>query len=175
MKKKGKLRKIIIIAVVVIILAAVFGSKGKDKDTAPSNTNTANTATQNDGRIGSNTNDAPAPPENTTENTPAPPENTTENKPDETKDKDYISPDLKAFLESYEAFMDEYCDYLEHYDSSDAVQLIKYASLMQKYSDFAKKAEAYDESKMTDAEAIYYAETLNRINIKLMKASQKVK
>ena len=160
MKKKGKLRKIIIIAVVVIVLAAVFGSKGKDKDTAPANTNTANTATQNDGRIGGNTNDAPAPPEN---------------KPDETKDKNYISPDLKAFLESYEAFMDEYCDYLEHYDSSDAVQLIKYASLMQKYSDFAKKAEAYDESKMTDAEAIYYAETLNRINIKLMKASQNMK
>ena len=154
MKKKGKLRKIIIIAVVVIVLAAVFGSKGKDKDAAPSNTNTANTATQNDGRLGGNT---------------------TENKPDEAKDKNYISPDLKAFLESYEAFMDEYCDYLEHYDSSDAVQLIKYASLMQKYSDFAKKAEAYDESKMTDAEAIYYAETLNRINIKLMKASQKVK
>ena len=154
MKKKGKLRKIIIIAVVVIVLAAIFGSKGKDKDTAPSNTNTANTATQNDGRIGGNT---------------------TENKPDETKDKNYISPDLKAFLESYEAFMDEYCDYLEHYDSSDAVQLIKYASLMQKYSDFAKKAEAYDESKMTDAEAIYYAETLNRINIKLMKASQNMK
>lgn len=170
MKKKGKLGKIIIIVVVVVILAAIFGNKGKDKNTAPANTNTANIATQNDGRIGGNTNDAPAPPENT----PTPTENTAENKPDETKDKNYISPELKAFLESYEAYMDEYCDFLEHYDSSDAVQLVRYASLLQKYTDFAKKAEAYDESKMTDAEAIYYAEVLSRINIKLMKASQKV-
>ena len=153
MKKKGKLRKIIIIAVVVIVLAAVFGSKGKDKDTAPSNTNTANTATQSDGRIGGNT---------------------TENKPDETKDKNYISPDLKAFLESYEAFMDEYCEFMENYNSSDVTQLAKYASLMQKYNDFAKKADAYDESTMTDAESVYYAETLNRISIKLLKASKKV-
>ena len=30
---------------------------------------------------------------------------------------------LKAFLESYEAFIDEYCDFMEHYNSSDISQL----------------------------------------------------
>lgn len=169
MKKKGKLGKIIIIVVVVVILAAIFGGKGKSNDPKPSNTNTANTAAQNDvtptGRIDGNT----------TNTVPAPPDNTTDNQPDKTKDKDYISPELKEFLQSYEAFMDEYCEFLEHYDSSNATQLIKYASLMQKYADFAKKADEYDESTMTDAETIYYVETLNRINVKLMKASQNIK
>ncbi len=169
MKKKGKLGKIIIIVVVVVILAAIFGGKGKDNNPKPSNTNTTNTAAQNDvtptGRIDGNT----------TNTEPAPPENTTDDQPDKTKDKDYISPELKEFLQSYEAFMDEYCEFMEHYDSSSATQLMKYASLMQKYSDFAKKADEYDESTMTDAETIYYVETLNRINVKLMKASQNIK
>ena len=166
MKKKGKLGKIIIIVVVVIILAAIFGGKGKSSNkepVQPSNTNAATqeNTTPNSGKIDGNTNEAAAPePAANTAETP--------------KDKDYISPELKEFLQSYEAFMDEYCEFMENYDSSSATQLVKYASLMQKYSDFAKKAEEYDESTMTDAEAIYYAETLNRISIKLMKASQKM-
>ena len=171
MKKKGKLGKIIIIVVVVIVLAAIFGGKGKssDKDPTPVN-NTTNTATQentapNDGKIDGNTNEAAEP-----EHKPEQPSNTADN----TKDPDYISPELKEFLEAYEAFVDEYCEFAENYDSSNAAQLIKYASLMQKYSDFAKKVDAYDESTMTDAETIYYAETLNRISIKLMKASQNI-
>ena len=169
MKKKGKLGRIIIIVVVVIILAAIFGGKGKQNGPVPTNTNTANSMTQNDvtptGKID----------EHTTNTIPVPPENTTSTEPDKTKDKDYISPELKEFLQSYEAFMDEYCEFMEHYDSANATQLLEYASLMQKYSDFAKKADEYDESTMTDAETIYYVETLNRINVKLMKASQNMK
>ena len=75
-------------------------------------------------------------------------------------------------MESYEAFMDEYVVFAETYDSSNIEMLTQYANMMNKYYDFAKKAEAYDSSAMTDAEAIYYAETLNRISIKLLKASQ---
>ena len=173
MKKKGKLGKIIIIIVVIAVLGAIFGGKDKDKEPAPSGiTNTANTIsktepprtenTQNSNKIGGNESAATT-------------NNTANNSADPAKDPNYISPDLKAFLQSYEAFMDEYCEFMENYNSSDVTQLAKYASLMQKYNDFAKKADAYDESTMTDAESIYYAETLNRISIKLLKASQKVK
>ncbi len=195
MKKKGILGKIIIIIVVIAVLGAIFG--GKDKGPAPSgSTNTANTIsktepprtenTQNSsGRIGGNESTAKA--NNTTnpgdsqgakqpeKQDTKQPENTAQNSADPAKDPNYISPDLKAFLQSYEAFMDEYCEFMENYNSSDISQLAKYASLMQNYNDFAKKADAYDESTMTDAESIYYAETLNRISIKLLKASQKVK
>ena len=171
MKKKGGLKKVIIIVIVIVVIAAIFGGKGKSKDPALSNTATQNESSQS-GKIGDDAaNNESTPQENTTTNEQ---ENATSNQPEDTKDKNYISPELKEFLESYEAFIDEYCAFMENYNSSDAAQLVKYASLMAKYSDFAKKADAYDESTMTDAEEIYYVETLNRINVKLMKASQNI-
>ena len=185
MRKKSKLGKIIIIIVIIAVIGGIFGGR-KDKDKTPAPSGSTNIVTpsgsgQSSNRIGSDTttNTTPAQPANTVpeqnttqaENTQTNTANTTE----PAKDGNYISPDLKAFLQSYEAFMDEYCEFMENYNSSDATQLLKYASLMQKYSDFAKKADAYDESTMTDAESIYYAEVLNRISIKLLKAQQNMK
>ena len=63
---------------------------------------------------------------------------------------------------------------METYDSSNVSMLTKYASLMSKYADFGKKAQEWDSKDMTDAETVYYAEVLNRIQIKLLKASQNV-
>ncbi len=93
--------------------------------------------------------------------------------PEPAKEKgDAISPELKAFLDSYEAFMDEYCDFMEHYNASDLTQLVKYAELLQKYTDFAAKADEWNSKDLNDAETIYYLEVMNRVSIKLLKVSQ---
>ena len=174
MKKGGKLKKIIIILVVIVVLGAIFGNKdGKEaqkSNTAPQGAATKN-STENGGRVSGNNNGSSGTkqPENNVQNQS---DNVTSNQPAEMRDQSYISPELREFLESYEAFMDEYVVFAETYDSSNIEMLTQYANMMNKYYDFAKKAEAYDSSTMTDAEAIYYAETLNRISIKLLKASQ---
>ncbi len=85
---------------------------------------------------------------------------------------DGISPELKAFLESYEAFMDEYCAFMANYNASDLTQLMKYAELMAKYSDFAAKAEKWSGRDMNEAETLYYLEVMNRVNAKLLKTTQ---
>ena len=79
-----------------------------------------------------------------------------------------ISPELVEFLDSYETFMDEYCEFMKSYNESDPVQLLKYASLMEKYYEFSKKAEAWDEEEMTDEETLYYLKVMNRVNEKLL-------
>ena len=79
-----------------------------------------------------------------------------------------ISPELVEFLDSYEAFMDEYCEFMKSYNESDPAQLLKYASLMEKYYEFSKKAEAWDEEEMTDEQTMYYLKVMNRVNEKLL-------
>ena len=67
--------------------------------------------------------------------------------------------------------MDEYCAFMESYDSSDAAALLKYSSLMAKYAEFAKKADEWNSRAMNDAETLYYVQVMNRVNEKLLKVS----
>ena len=87
------------------------------------------------------------------------------------KSDDSISPELKAFLDSYEACMDEYCDFMANYDASDLSQLSRYTELLSKYYDFAAKADEWGNRDMNKAETAYYLEVMNRVNDKLLKVS----
>jgi len=89
-----------------------------------------------------------------------------------TKNSNEVTPELKEFLDSYEAFCDEYVAFMKSYDSNDATMMLKYASLMSKYADFADKAEKYDDKdSMSDADYNYYIKTMSRINTKLASAA----
>lgn len=90
---------------------------------------------------------------------------------DNTSDVTGVDPDLKAFLDSYEAYMDEYCDFMENYDANDLTMLTKYADMMTKYADFAEKADAYDSDTMSPADSAYYLEVMTRVNAKLAKVA----
>ena len=79
-----------------------------------------------------------------------------------------ISAELKEFLDSYESFMDEYCTFMKNYDSSDMSKLMDYMQILQKYTDFAEKANAWSDKELTDAETVYYLEVMNRVNAKLL-------
>ena len=83
-------------------------------------------------------------------------------------DSDGVTPELKEFLDSYEEFMNEYCDFLDHYDSDDLSQLMEYTSLMQKYAEYAEKADAYDEKDMSNADLKYYIDVTSRIEKRLI-------
>ena len=76
---------------------------------------------------------------------------------------DYLGVSPKEFFEFTEPE-------IKNYDESDATQLLEYASLMAKYSDFAEKAEAWDEEEMTDEELVYYVKVMKRVNEKLLEA-----
>lgn len=93
----------------------------------------------------------------------------TESKPTQTVDG--VDPELKAFLDSYEEFMDEYILFMKKYmdDPGNAVSMLgEYASIMEKYGEFAEAVDKYDEKEMSTADAKYYLEVTNRINQKML-------
>ena len=97
------------------------------------------------------------------------PEAAKETKPAQTADG--VDPELKAFLDSYEEFMDEYILFMKKYmdDPGNAVTMLgEYASIMEKYGEFAEAVEKYDEKEMSTADANYYLEVTNRINQKML-------
>ncbi len=85
-------------------------------------------------------------------------------------DSSGVTPELKEFLDSYEAFMNEYCEFMENYDASDLSQLAKYMELMGKYTEFAQKADAYDENEMSDEDLKYYIDVTSRVEKRLIEA-----
>lgn len=90
---------------------------------------------------------------------------------EEKEETNGVDPDLKAFLDSYEAYMDEYCEFMENYDANDATMLLQYAEMMTKYADFAEKVDAYDSDTMSAADSAYYLEVTTRVNTKLAKVA----
>ncbi len=77
-----------------------------------------------------------------------------------------VDPDLKAYLDSYEAFMDDYVKFMKKYQSGtgDTMSMLtEYTEMLGKYQDFATKIEAYDTSKMSDADYKYYMEVTTRV------------
>ncbi len=95
-------------------------------------------------------------------------------KQEETKDKKQdttgVDPDLVAFLDSYEEFVDKYCDILTKYyeNPTDLSILAEYTGIMQEYAEFADKVEAYDSSKMSTEDAAYYLEVTTRCSQKML-------
>ena len=88
------------------------------------------------------------------------------------KDKSGVNPDLKAFLDEYEAFMYDYIEFMDKYENSDDVfsMLDDYTKMMTKYAEFAKALEEYDEDEMSAADAAYYLEVTNRVNQKMLES-----
>ena len=82
-----------------------------------------------------------------------------------------VDPDLKAFLDRYEDFVDEYVRFMQSYyaNPTDLSLLSKYADIMKKYADFEEKINAYDSKNMSTADASYYLEVTTRCTQKMLK------
>ena len=86
--------------------------------------------------------------------------------------KDGIRPEVREFLDSYEAFMDEYTEFMRKYMKADASGMVSmmgdYYDILARYTDFADKIEALDENDLNSAELAYYLEVTGRVNRKLL-------
>ena len=84
-----------------------------------------------------------------------------------------VSADFKATMDSYEAFFDEYVDFMKKYSESDDVTTLfaDYTEYMTKYADYIQKLESVDEDSLSDADLAYYLEVQNRINKKLLEVA----
>jgi len=84
-----------------------------------------------------------------------------------------VDPDLKEFLDSYEAFMDEYIAFMEKYKDSDNAMLMltDYLKMVEKANEFSEAAEKYDPDTMNAVDSAYYLEVMGRIELKLLKVA----
>lgn len=76
-------------------------------------------------------------------------------------------------MDNYEAFFNEYIEFMESYDSDTAgvTAMLEYADMLARYAEMVKAMEEPDESEMTDAELAYYLEVSGRIYQKLRSSS----
>ena len=83
---------------------------------------------------------------------------------------DGMRPAFKEAMDSYEAFYNEYCDFMKEYSEnpSDLTLLAKYSELMAKAVEVDEAFEKWDEGEMNDAELKYYLEVSNRVMQKLV-------
>lgn len=84
-----------------------------------------------------------------------------------------VSPDVKEALDSYEAVMDEYVDFMQKYKDSgySASMMADYTSMLQKYTEFSAKIDAMDAENMSDADYAYYVEVTSRVAQKLLQVA----
>ena len=118
----------------------------------------------------------PAPqPEPAPEPTPAPepqPEPAPEPAPEPEKvDNNAIRPDVKEAIDSYEKYIDKYCEFMQRADYGDMVWLAEYAKYMSSLTEMQEKFNAINDKDLTTAETNYYIEVLNRCNEKMFKVA----
>ena len=86
--------------------------------------------------------------------------------------EDGVRPELREFLESYEAFIDEYIAFLQKYAQSDPTEMVgmmgDYYSILARYGEFSEAIDALDASDMNSAELSLYLEVTNRVSQKLL-------
>ncbi len=88
---------------------------------------------------------------------------------------DGIRPEVREFLDAYEACMNEYADFMQKYNSADSDSVVSmlgdYYSILARYSEFAEKMEDFDEKSLSAAETAYYLEVMNRVSQTLLRAA----
>lgn len=88
---------------------------------------------------------------------------------------DGMHSDFKQAMDSYEEFMNQYCDFMDKYEKSngaDPTLVIEYADYVAKYAQAMKDFEAWESKNLNATEAAYYLDVQTRINQKLAKFIQ---
>ncbi len=97
-----------------------------------------------------------------------------ENEPAELAE-DGLSPEFIEAMNSYEAFIDEYCVFMKKYAESDGTDLgllAEYGNYMKKYAEAMEDFGAWDNNQMSEAETAYYLEVQSRAMSKLMEVME---
>ena len=88
-------------------------------------------------------------------------------------DSEGIRPEIKEAIDSYETFMNDYCDFMEKYNESDdtAAMLTEYSDYMKKYADFADKFDKIQDEDLNTEETKYYIDVQTRVSKRLLETS----
>lgn len=86
-------------------------------------------------------------------------------------DNNAIRPDVKEAIDSYEKYIDKYCEFMQRADYGDMVWLAEYAKYMSSLTEMQEKFNAIHDKDLTTAETNYYIEVLNRCNEKMFKVA----
>ena len=85
-----------------------------------------------------------------------------------------LSKEFKEAMDSYEAFIDEYCTFMKKYAKSngtDMTLISDYAKYASKLADAEKKFDKWEEEEMNDEETAYYIQVQTRVNQKLLEVA----
>ena len=80
-----------------------------------------------------------------------------------------VRPEFKRMADEYEAFFNEYCDFMVKYEnSSDTLSMLTdYIDFMGKYAKYMESMSNVEEQSMNDAETRYALEANARMQMKL--------
>ena len=79
-----------------------------------------------------------------------------------------IRPEFKKAMDSYEAFFDEYCEFMKNYTTSSSLEsLNEYLDFLEQYAETMEALEEIENDNLSTAELAYYTATMNRILEKL--------
>ncbi len=98
-----------------------------------------------------------------------------EEEPAEESQASGIRPDVKEAIDAYEAFIDEYCEFVTVYseDPTNAELIAEYLEFVVKLEEEERKIDALDKD-LTEEEDVYYTEVLLRCSEKLNEAALKL-
>ena len=82
-----------------------------------------------------------------------------------------IRPEIKEAIDSYEAFFNEYADFMESYDTSDVSALAEYLSMLEQYTETMQKLDDMEDADLNDAELTYYTQAMLRIDQRLLEVA----
>ena len=85
-------------------------------------------------------------------------------------DTEEMRPEFKEAMDSYEAFYDEYCEFMKKYNANptDTELISSYGDIMTEMVEMTGKFEAWEENDLNTAELKYYIEVNNRVAQKLV-------
>lgn len=81
-------------------------------------------------------------------------------------DKSAVSKDLMTFLDKYEKFMDDYCDYMKKAQSGK-FDMNQYNKLLNDLAEYESALSKLDTTKMNSTDYAYYVEVITRVNTKV--------
>lgn len=83
---------------------------------------------------------------------------------------DGMRPEFKEAMDSYEAFFDEYCEFMQTYkeNPTDLKLIGKYAEMVARELEMNEKIEELDNGDLNNEELKYYIEVTSRITQKML-------
>ncbi len=81
-----------------------------------------------------------------------------------------MRPEFKQAMDSYESFIDEYCEFMiEYREENESLNLLDdYLEYVDKYAEAVENFEKVGDEELNTAEKNYYAKVLSRTSKKLL-------